>query len=160
MFEMFIRVYCAFDFEMMIWANGVFALIGGSTSMEPIDCMDVFWFGAIWACIAWGGALDTWTLLSNNSMFIFTSPMSNLWTCQTIKSNKNLENGISSSWGNSKGSCLTSSSSSSSNVVGSPLNESFSFAFSSTSNIKFSDNIFFLYHVVGLALGLFTRVCY
>jgi len=35
---------------MMIWANGVFALIGGTTSMEFIDYMDMFWLGAIKAC--------------------------------------------------------------------------------------------------------------
>ncbi len=42
MFEMFINVYCAFDSEMMIQANYVFMLIGGSIAMEPIDCMDLF----------------------------------------------------------------------------------------------------------------------
>jgi hypothetical protein len=55
MFEMFINVYCASGFKMMIWANGVFVLIGGSTSMEPIDYMDMSWLRAIGACTVWGG---------------------------------------------------------------------------------------------------------
>ncbi len=41
MFELFITIYCVFGFRMMIQANGVFKLIGGTTSMEPIDCMVV-----------------------------------------------------------------------------------------------------------------------
>jgi len=42
MFEVLFSVYCVFDLRMMIQVNGVFALIRGSTSMEFIDCMDVF----------------------------------------------------------------------------------------------------------------------
>ncbi len=41
MSKVFISVYCANNFGKMIQLNGVFTLIGGSTSMEPIDCMDV-----------------------------------------------------------------------------------------------------------------------
>ncbi len=33
---------CAFSSRMMIQANDVFALIRGSSSMKPIDYMDVF----------------------------------------------------------------------------------------------------------------------
>jgi len=50
MFEVLFSVYCASNSRMMIWANGVFMLIRGSTSMELIDYMDVSWFGAIGAC--------------------------------------------------------------------------------------------------------------
>jgi hypothetical protein len=39
MFEVFINIYCAFESKMMIQANGLFELLGGSTSMEPIDYM-------------------------------------------------------------------------------------------------------------------------
>jgi hypothetical protein len=39
MFKVFIGVYFAFGSKMMIQANGVFELIGGNTSMEPIDSM-------------------------------------------------------------------------------------------------------------------------
>jgi hypothetical protein len=42
MFEVLFSVYCVLDPGMMIQGNGVFALIGGSTSMEFIDCIDVF----------------------------------------------------------------------------------------------------------------------
>jgi hypothetical protein len=58
MFEMLFNVCCASGPKMMIWANGVFALVGGSTFMEFIDCMDVL-LGAIRACVAQGGASDT-----------------------------------------------------------------------------------------------------
>jgi len=57
MFEMFISVYCVSGFEMMIWTKGVFMLIGGSISMEPIDSMDVFWLGAVGTCTVWGGGV-------------------------------------------------------------------------------------------------------
>jgi hypothetical protein len=57
MFEVLFSVYCVFDLKMMIQVNGVFALIRGSTSMEFIDFMDVFWFRAVGACIAWGGCI-------------------------------------------------------------------------------------------------------
>jgi hypothetical protein len=42
MSKVFISVYCLFGSRMMIQTNGVFVLIKGSTSMEPIDCMDMF----------------------------------------------------------------------------------------------------------------------
>jgi hypothetical protein len=51
MFEMLFSVYCVFGFKMMIWTNGMYALIGGSISMEFIDGMDMSWFGVIRACI-------------------------------------------------------------------------------------------------------------
>jgi hypothetical protein len=41
MFEVFISVCYAFSSRMMIRDNGVFKLIGGTISMEPIDCMGV-----------------------------------------------------------------------------------------------------------------------
>ncbi len=40
--KMLFNVYCASNSKMMIRVNGVFMLIGGSTSMEFIDCMDMF----------------------------------------------------------------------------------------------------------------------
>jgi hypothetical protein len=39
MSKVFINVRHASDFKIMIQANGVFEVIGGTTSMEPIDCM-------------------------------------------------------------------------------------------------------------------------
>ncbi len=39
MFEVFINIYCAFDFRMMSQSNGLFELLGGNISMEPTDCM-------------------------------------------------------------------------------------------------------------------------
>ncbi len=42
MSEVLFNVYCAFDSKMMIRTNGVFALIGGSASMEFIHYMDMF----------------------------------------------------------------------------------------------------------------------
>jgi hypothetical protein len=38
-FEALINIYRAFNFRMMIQANGPFELLGGSTFIEPIDCM-------------------------------------------------------------------------------------------------------------------------
>jgi hypothetical protein len=32
---------CVFNYKMMIQVNDVFVLIRGSSSMKPIDCMDV-----------------------------------------------------------------------------------------------------------------------
>ncbi len=40
--EVLFSVYCVSGSGLMIKVNGVFALIGGSTSMELINCMDVF----------------------------------------------------------------------------------------------------------------------
>jgi len=56
MFEMLFNVCYVFGSKMMIRVNGVFTLIKGSTSMEFIDCMDMFWLGVVEACTAWGGA--------------------------------------------------------------------------------------------------------
>jgi hypothetical protein len=42
MFEVLFNVCYAFGSKMMIRTNGVFMLIRGSTSMELIDCMDMF----------------------------------------------------------------------------------------------------------------------
>jgi hypothetical protein len=113
MFEVFINVYCVSSFEMMIQINGVFELQGGTLPWNPIDYMGMCWLGTIGACITWGSASETWIKSSNNGMFRFASPLSNPWTYQTIESNNNLENEISSSLRNSKGSCSTSSSSNS-----------------------------------------------
>jgi hypothetical protein len=52
MFKVLFSVYCVSSSGMMIWVNGVYTLIRGSTSMELIDCMDMFWFGAVGACTA------------------------------------------------------------------------------------------------------------
>ncbi len=41
MSKVFINACCAFNFEMTIRPNGVFELLGGKTSMEPIDYMGV-----------------------------------------------------------------------------------------------------------------------
>jgi hypothetical protein len=42
MYEVLFNVSCASGFGMMIQTNGVFALIGGFTSMELIDCKGLF----------------------------------------------------------------------------------------------------------------------
>jgi hypothetical protein len=52
MSKVFINVFCVFDSKMMFQINGVFELLGGNTSMEPIDCMGMY---------NMKGALDTWT---------------------------------------------------------------------------------------------------
>jgi hypothetical protein len=39
--KVFLNVCCASSFGMMIQTNGIFELIGGTTSMEPIDYMGV-----------------------------------------------------------------------------------------------------------------------
>jgi hypothetical protein len=39
MSKVFINVCCAFDSKMMFQINGVFELLGGNISMEPIDYM-------------------------------------------------------------------------------------------------------------------------
>jgi hypothetical protein len=79
-----------------------------------------------------------------------------VWICIVIviwlnppncRSNNNLENGMLSSLGNSKGPCWSSSSF---NTIGSLPYDLFSPPFSLASNIKSSDNIFFLYHAMGL----------
>jgi hypothetical protein len=80
MFEVLFGVYCVFGSRMIIQVNSVFTLFGGSISMKFIDCMDVCWFGVVGACIAWEGALDNWTLSSNNGMFGFASPFTSPWT--------------------------------------------------------------------------------
>ncbi len=49
-----IYVCFVYGFRMMIQINGVFKLLGGSTSMEPIDCMGVCWFGIVGACTSKG----------------------------------------------------------------------------------------------------------
>ncbi len=90
-------------------------------------------------------------------MFGFASPLSNPWTYQTITSNNNFENGISSSWGNSKGSCLISFPFGSFNVMRSLYDESLSFPLSPTLDIKSLDNILFSYHAMGLARDFFHK---
>ncbi len=92
MFELFINVCCASNFEMMIQVNGVFELLKVNTSMEPNDCMNICWFGIVGACTSKGGAWSTWIKLSSIGMFIFTLLLSDSWTCQTIELNNNLEN--------------------------------------------------------------------
>jgi hypothetical protein len=55
---MFIGVYCASSFKMMILGpivgfigvNGIFGLLGGNTLMEPIDYMGVCWSLTIETC--------------------------------------------------------------------------------------------------------------
>jgi hypothetical protein len=42
MFEVLFNVCNVFNSTMMIQSNSVFMLIRGSTSMEFIDCMDMF----------------------------------------------------------------------------------------------------------------------
>jgi len=79
-------------------------------------------------------------------MFRFASPLLNPWTYQTNELDNNLENRMSLSLGNSKGSCLTSSSSNSYDTMGSLPNYSLLFVV----DIESLDNIFFSYHVVGL----------
>jgi hypothetical protein len=54
MSKVFINVYCVSNSKMMIWDIGVLELLRENTSMEPIDCMGVCWFGTIGACIGWG----------------------------------------------------------------------------------------------------------
>jgi hypothetical protein len=61
---------------------------------------------------------------------------------------------MSSSLGKSKGPCWSSSSS---NIIGSLPYDLFSPPFSSTSNTKFLDNIFFLYHGMGVSAKLFLQ---
>ncbi len=41
MSKVFINVYCASSSKMMIQTNGVFELLKGNNSMEPIDYMGV-----------------------------------------------------------------------------------------------------------------------
>jgi hypothetical protein len=47
MSKMLFSVYCGFDSGMVIQTNDVFALIGGFTSMELIDCMECLDLGPL-----------------------------------------------------------------------------------------------------------------
>jgi len=148
MFKVFINVCCAFGFEMMIKINGVFKLLGIT-----------FWWNPLitWACVdlrllehvhlGGGGALDTWTKLSNICMFTFALQLSYAWTHQIVDQTTILKMECHHHWGSQRGHVglhlhLT---------IGSLPYDLFSPSFSSTSNIKFLDNIFFLYHGMGLA---------
>jgi hypothetical protein len=81
--KVFINVFYASSSEMMFQINGVFKLLGGNICMEPINCMGMY---------SMKGALDTWTWSSSIGMFGFALPLLDPWTCQTMKSNNNLEN--------------------------------------------------------------------
>jgi hypothetical protein len=99
------------------------------------------------------GWMSMWHPTQNGHItLVLTTLLSNLWTCQHVESNNNLENKISSSLMNSKGSCSTSSSLGSLDLMGSSPND-FVYIFINIEHWVFRQHIFLVSrHGVGAKL--------
>jgi hypothetical protein len=105
MFEVFISVCCAFNYGIMIRANGCVQIKWGEHfhGTHWLHGRVLTW--GCWSIYSIRGCIKHFNEIANNGMLRFALPLLDLWTCQIVRPDNNLENKISSSLENSKGSC-------------------------------------------------------